>query len=316
MVGMRPSFAQDTVDQRIASVAGSQYGLVTRAQLTDAGLSGGAIGRRTAAGRLHRLHQGVYAVGHTAARREAQWLAAVLACGDGAVLSHRSAAALWQLADDRGAQPHVTVPSRNGRRRPAMTVHRGALALADQRVVAGIPLTSPARTLADLSCSASDERFTRLVREAQFRRILDPQAVSELISRRPCRRLSALVSEAAVTQTELEDRLLSICDRFAIPRPLTQHRLHGRWLDFAWPQRRVVVETDGWQSHSTRAVFQADRTISNALQLDGWVVLRFTHEDLTKRPAVAARLIARALDAPARAAVGAGRQRDATLGAE
>lgn len=295
MAGMRSSFATPTFDHRVAIVASSQYGLVTRAQLLDAGLSGGAISRRVAAGRLHRLHQSVYAVGHTAPRREARWLAAVLACGDGAVLSHRSAAGLWALTDDRSADLHVTVPTTSGRRRPAITIHRAHLIPADRRVVAGIAVTSPARTLADLSTSVSDEQFTRLVREAQFRRLLDPHAVTELIGRRPCRKLAALIADNAVTQTELEDRLLAICDRALIGRPRTQHKLNGRWLDFVWPEQRVVVETDGWQSHSTRAVFQADRAISNSLQLEGWIVLRFTYDDLTRRPASVVRAIRRAL---------------------
>jgi hypothetical protein len=138
----------DGIDAAIAGLAGRQFGVVSRAQLAAICLSERQVDRRLAAGRLIRLHPGVYAVGHHAPRREARWLAAVLACGDHAVLSHRSAGALWQIIDRQRRQPEVTVRAR--RKTPGITVHRGRLAPADLAVHRDIPVTSPARTLADL----------------------------------------------------------------------------------------------------------------------------------------------------------------------
>jgi very-short-patch-repair endonuclease len=301
MHDMRASGAQTTTDHAIAAVAAKQYGVVTRAQLSAAGLDRGAIARRLAAGRLHRLHDGVYAVGHRAPRREANWLGAVLACGPGAVLSHRSAAALWGLHDAEGPRPDVTVATRNGRRRAAIAVHRAQLARPDRRRRSGIPVTSPARTLADLARHVDQPDLVRAVREAEFLRRFDLGAVQELLDRRPCRALRTLVEDLALTQSGLEDRLLDICDHHGISRPLTQQPLLGRRIDFVWPAERVVVETDGWQGHGTRSAFQADRAISNRLQLGGYTILRFTHTDVARRPSQVARQIRVAL-ATARAA--------------
>jgi very-short-patch-repair endonuclease/predicted transcriptional regulator of viral defense system len=292
---MRASGAQTTTDHLIAALAARQYGVVARAQLAAAGLERGAIARRLATGRLHRLHDGVYAVGHLAPRREARWLAAVLACGPGAVLSHRSAAALWGIHDAEGPSPDVTIATRNGRRRAAITVHRAQLARPDRRRRAGIPVTSPARTLADLARQLDHPDLVRAVREAQFLRRFDLAAAQELLDRRPCRALRTIVEDLALTQSGLEDRLLDICDGHGISRPLTQQPLRGRRMDFLWPYERVVVETDGWQGHGTRSAFQADRTISNRLQLDGYTILRFTHSDVARRPAHVARQIRQAL---------------------
>jgi very-short-patch-repair endonuclease len=297
MHGMHASGAQTATDHLIAAVAAKQYGLVTRAQLATAGLDRGAIARRLAAGRLHRLHHGFCAVGHRAPRRETRWLAAVLACGPGAVLSHRSAAALWRIHDAEGPWPDVTVATRNGRRPAAITVHRAQLDRPDRRRRAGIPVTSPARTLADLARQVDHPDLVRALREAQFLRTFDLAAVQELLDRRPCRALRSLVQDLALTQSGLEDRLLGICDGHAISRPLTQQPLFGRRIDFLWQYERVVVETDGWQGHGTRSAFQADRTLSNRLQLEGYTILRFTHTDVARRPGHVARQIRAALAA-------------------
>jgi very-short-patch-repair endonuclease len=143
--------------------------------------------------------------------------------------------------------------------------------------------------------------LVRALREAQFLRRFDLGAVQELLDRRPCRALRTLVEDLDLTQSGLEDRLLDICDHHGISRPLTQQPLLGRRIDFLWPAERVVVETDGWQGHGTRSAFQADRTISNRLQLEGYTILRFTHTDVARRPSQVARQIRAGL-ATARAA--------------
>jgi very-short-patch-repair endonuclease len=293
---MCPSFAQAGVDHAVATLAAGQYGLVTRAQLAATGLDPRTVDRRLAAGRLHRVHARVYAVGHEAPRREARWLAAVLACGDGAVLSHRSAASLWAIREGQGPRPEVTVDTRNSRRHLGIVIHRSRLEPQDRSIHAGIPVTSPARTLVDLAHELGRDDLTRALREAQFQRRFDLDAIRELLARRPSRTLRALIDDLTPTQTVLEDRLLRICDRHALPRPLTQQPILGHRADFLWRDERVVAETDGWQAHGTRTAFQTDRAVSNALQLAGYTILRFTDYDLRRRPAHVAREIRTALD--------------------
>ncbi len=294
---MRALFDQPSSDRLIATLAGSQYGVVTRAQLVTLGLARGAIAGRLAAGRMHRLHAGVYAVGHEAPRREARWLAAVLACGAGAVLSHRSAASLWKIRDAEGPLPDVTIATRDGRARPGIAIHRSRMAPADRQRHVGIAVTSPARTLVDLAHVLDRDALLRALREAQFLRLFDLAATREALTRRPSRVLRVLLEDLALTQSGLEDRLLSVCRRHDIEPPLTQQPLAGRRVDFLWPRQRVVVETDGWEGHGTRGAFQADRATSNELQLRGYHILRFTFADLQRRPAHVARQISAALRA-------------------
>lgn len=284
------------LDRAAARVAARQYGLITRPQALSLGVDRGRIARRLASGRWHQVHRGVYAVGHLAPRIEARWLAAVLACGPGAVLSHASAAHLWAIKPAPARDlPHVTVDTRVGRARRGIVVHRAQLAPQDIVRSAGIPVTSPARTLVDLAGELPERALKRALREAQFQRIVTLADIGEVLARRPAVRLRALVGDPAVTQTDLEDRLLAICDANALPRPLTQQRLSGKRVDFVWPAARLVVETDGWQAHATRGAFQDDRTLSNALQLRGYIVLRFTADDLDHRRRDVARQIRRAL---------------------
>jgi len=292
---MRVSVAHSGPDHAAARVAAAQYGLVTRAQLLDLGLKRGAVARRLQAGRLHRVHEGVYAVGHQAPRREARWLAAVLACGEGAALSHRSAATLWAIREGEGPRPDVSIPARSGRRQPAIAVHRVGLEPRDVTRHRAIPVTSVARTLVDLAHEVEHAQLVRALREAQFRKLFDLAATREALARRPSRSLRLLLDDLVVTQTRIEDRLLEICDRRGIPRPATQRPIAGRRVDFVWEEARLVVETDGWEAHGTRDAFQVDRAATNALQLAGYTVLRFTHADLVRRPARVAREIRAAL---------------------
>jgi hypothetical protein len=285
---MRPISSADELASR-------QYGVVSRAQLLAVGLHPSRITREIRARRLHRIHVGVYAVGHRALGPEARWLAAVLACGARAVLSHRSAAVLWRLRTSDSGIASVTAPVHLTR--PRIETHRGRLASADRTVHRGIPVTSVARTIVDLGHLLDDESLERVVREAQFRGLWNETAIRDALSRRSSPRVRAYLGDIAPTQTRLEDRFLRLCDRHGIPRPLTQQGARPR-LDFVWPAHRLVVEVDGWESHRTRVAFQQDRTTTNALQLDGFVVLRFTWEDVNRRPAMLAGQIRRALGLP------------------
>jgi very-short-patch-repair endonuclease len=279
-----------STDVEMAALASRQYGIVASRQL---GLDAHAIRRRTGVGRLHRVHRAVYAVGHLGLGQEARWLAAVLACGDGAVLSHRSAATLWAIRLGELFRPEVTAAG--PKRHPGIVTHRADLADADRKTHRGIPVTSPARTLADLAHVLDRDELVRALREAMFRRLYDRGAIEDALTRRPSAALKDLLAEASVTQSMLEDRFLTICARHRLPAPRTQHRIGAKRYDFVWPQERVVVETDSWLAHGTPYAFQADRAQSNALQLAGWLVLRFTWADLTRRSRRTAAAVRQAL---------------------
>ena len=283
----------DDIDARIAALAGRQYGVISRGHLVALGASSRQIQRRVAAGRLHAVHRGVYAVGHRAPRREARWLAAVLAGGEGAVLSYRSAGALWQLIDRERPLPEITV-ARTREPRDVL-VHRAQLPGGHVTVHQRIPVTTPARTLADLAHTLQPRDLTRALREAQFRRLFHLPSMLAVLDHRPSRQLRELIDDLIPTQSHLEDRLLTICKRHDLPTPRTQRQIGATRVDFLWPDHDLIVETDGWESHSTRSAFQQDRTATNDLQLAGYTLLRFTHADLAHRAGHVAAQIARAL---------------------
>jgi very-short-patch-repair endonuclease len=266
---------KSTVDQ----LAGRQHGVVTRSQLLDAGWSSSRVARERGAGRLHDVHAGVYAVGHRPATNESRWMAAVLAC-HGSVLSHRSAAQLHGLPVSDNGLAHVTGPTKHARQR--VDCHQARLAPQDRMIRRGIPVTSIARTLADLAHSLDDATYHRAVKEAQFKGLFDEAKVQDALARRPARRLKGYVGDETLTQTELEDRFLHLCRKHRIPEPETQYGTKPR-VDFIWHQPRLIVEVDGYEAHGTRVAFQDDRTATNALQLGGFVVLRYTHDDVTRR---------------------------------
>jgi very-short-patch-repair endonuclease len=217
---------------------------------------------------MFRVHRGVYALGHPGLSREGVWLAAVFACGEGAVLSHGSAAALWGLLESPGVI-HVTVPGDGGRRRrDRIRLHRSVTLNANQvtrRV--GIPVTTPSRTLADLRRTVPSARYARALREAQFLGLpLDAR------------------HEPDRTRSELEARLLALCRRHRLPPPRVNVRVGPYLVDFAWPEQRLVVEVDGFRAHGTRSAFEADRARDADLKLRGYEVVRFTWSAVGQRP--------------------------------
>ena len=240
-------------------------------QLRLAGLSGSAIGRRVAAGRLHRVHRGVYAVGHPGLGAEGEWLAAVLACGDGAVLSHRSAAELWGILEPRGGPAHVIVPAPGGRSpREGIRIHRfPGLSRRETTRRHGIPVTTPARTLADLRSVVEPRELRRAIREAEYGRLV----------------VGRQAPPSDRTASELEDRFLRLCRRARLPEPEVNVRMLGFEVDFLWRAEELVVETDGYRSHAGRQAFEDDRVRDAALVAAGYRVLRFTYARITDRPA-------------------------------
>jgi very-short-patch-repair endonuclease len=156
-------------------------------------------------------------------------------------------------------------------------------------------VTSPARTLVDLAQNLDDEALERVVREAQFRGLFSVRAIQDALTRRPSVVLRDLLDDLNPTQSKLEDAFLRLCRRHRIPKPRAQVRDGRRRPDFVWPDARLVVEVDSWQAHSTPHAFQADRTLSNAVQLAGWTILRFTYRDVTRRPELVAAQVRQAL---------------------
>lgn len=254
-------------DVEVAQVASHQHGVITTSQIEACGIDGSGIHKRVSAGRLFRLHRGVYAVGHRAISFEGRCLAAVLALGEGAALSHRSAAELWGFMPRAKGPVHVTVPASSGaRNRKGIIVHRSRHLGPDQTAFnAGVRLTTPARTLADLRCALDPDLHDRATRKA-----LD----LGLISRGPD------VSQDALTRSELEKKFLALCRRHRLPRPLVNARVDRYEVDFLWPEERVIVETDGFAFHGDREAFERDREKDAYLQARGYRVLRVTHRQL------------------------------------
>jgi very-short-patch-repair endonuclease len=258
-------------DLVIARIARRQHGVVSYSQLRAAGMSQPVISKRTKAGRLHRLHRGVYAVGHTKLTFEGRCLAAALACGDGAVVSHRSGAALWGMLKAHSGPIHVSVSGDGGRRkRPGIAIHRShSLIAAVTTRRNGIPITKPARTLRDLHRTSPEPVF-----KAAIRRALDLRLITE----------EELDQEPDLTRSELERLFLRLCRRHRLPQPEVNVRLGPYEVDFLWRAEQLIVETDGYRHHGNRAAFESDRARDAYLQSQGFRVLRFTYRQLHDEP--------------------------------
>jgi very-short-patch-repair endonuclease len=285
-------------------VAGEQHGLVALWQLEALGMSRSTAHKRVDAGRLHRVQQGVYAVGHPVLTREGRFMAAVLACGPGAVLSHRSAAELWGMREDRSGTIDVIAPNRRGRSPAGIAAHRnGSLDAADICSVNGIPCTTVPRTLLDLAGVVPIWELRKALAEAEVLRILDRNAMRLLVKRsrgrRGVARLRALLDEidpkVKWTRSEMERKFLRVCSRAGLPRPevnvsldLGDRRLQP---DFLWRKARLIVEADSRRYHGTDSAFLEDRRRDQRLQLAGWRVCRCTWAQIENEPRVLAETI-------------------------
>jgi very-short-patch-repair endonuclease len=283
----------DTPDRRIARVAERQHGVVTLEQLRSAGISSNAIKGRLRAGRIYRLHRSVYALGHATLSREARCMAAVLACGGpdkqvgtgsigasaskavstlhlwGAALSHHCAASLWGMLPVKPGPVHVTVPGTAGRkRRKGIHLHRSRTLDAKQVTSRnGIPVTTPARTIADLRRTGLAGETRRAIRQAEV--------------------LGLRVEEAAAsdrTRSELEALFLDLCRRSNFPRPEVNVPVGPFLVDFLWRDRRLIVETDGYRFHGGKEAFEADRDRDLRLRALGYEVIRLSYRQINEEP--------------------------------
>ena len=285
------------VDRVLFEITARQHCVATRAQLLAAGVGEGAIERRIARGVLRPLHRGVYAVAGRELGRDGRWLAAVLACGH-AALSHRDAAELWAIVPPRTSRvTHVTVP-REARLTPreSLRIHRAPLA-GEVTKRKDIPVTSPARTLLDLSPSLPRRKLERAIDEATYPHLLPPAALEDTLARNTGRTgvralRAALTSHTpgtTRTRSELEERFLALCRRHGLPQPLVNLRVAGLEVDFCWPAQRLIVETDGYAGHQSRRAFERDHGRDLVLKAADYRVHRFTYRQVTtEAPAVAA----------------------------
>jgi very-short-patch-repair endonuclease len=281
---------QGPADRAIGALAERQYGLVTRAQLFELGVSADAIDYRIKVGRLRPVHRGVYTVGHRLLTQNGRWLAAVLACGDGAVLSHRAAAGLWGLRNETRIE--VTVP-RTRKTRPGIRVHRIDLPPDEITTRHRIPTTTVPRTLLDLSGGVPRDELRSMMRQAETNRLTDTLTLGDLIERYPRRpgiaNARAIHEEAqrgmGVTRRELEERFQAFLLNAAFPVPTTNTLIEGFEVDCAWRGERLIVELDGRATHDTPHAFEADRLRDRTLSAHGWRVVRITWRQLHDQPA-------------------------------
>lgn len=276
----------------MAELARRQHGIVTSAQLGALGLGARAAQKRAEAGRLHRLHPGVYAVGHTSLTMDGRRLAAVLAAGPHAALSHRSAAVVWDLR--RGPETRIELStSDRGRTAPRGTTLHRVRGPLDCVVRDAIPVTTVARTLLDLADVVSPQALTRAVHEAERLRLVDMREMEAMLAEakgRRTRRLAAALAtrDPGPTRSRLEEVFADLVARSDLPAP--RRNVHvdvGERLvevDVLWPERRVAVELDGAESHRTRRAFEADRARDAALLAAGYRVLRLTWRRVTREP--------------------------------
>lgn len=267
------------------ALARLQHFAVARRQLLGVGMHPQAIKHRLAIGRLHPVHTGVYAVGRRELSRLGELMAAALACGEGAVLSHRAAAELWGVCPRGGVE--VTVPTGRTPRRPGIVVHRAALAAEHRTRRHAIPVTSPARTLVDISPYLPRDHLERAVNEADRLDLIDPERLRESLGglggTRGVAKLRTLLDRRTFTLTDsaLERRFKPIARAAGLPEPLTQQRVNGFRVDFFWPDLGLVVETDGLRYHRTPAQ-QARAHVRDQTHLAaGLLALRFTHAQVT-----------------------------------
>jgi very-short-patch-repair endonuclease len=267
----------DSPDVRIARVAAVQHGVITRKQLTEIGLGRGGIASRVQCGRLHRLHRGVYAVGHAAPSEARGFMAAVLACGEGAALSHVSATVLWKFLNPQAGPIHVTSPSTSGKmKRRGIVLHRSPS--LSKTVIDGewreaqvteryrIPVTSPRRTIEDLEGTIEAYLWRRAKRQAELRGYK---------LRLPTDR----------SRSDLESDFLRFLTRHRFPHPEVNVKIGKYTVDFLWRAERLVVETDFFDYHRGSVAFEDDHQREMDLRQMGYTVRRYTGDQLDRYPA-------------------------------
>jgi hypothetical protein len=267
----------------VARIAAQQHGRVTFAQLRAAGVDEHRIRRWVADGRLHREHVGVFAAGHPGRSVLGAYMSAVLAAGDGAVLSHRAAAHLLRLLPGAAPPPAVTIPTLNGRARPGVVIHRvRALHQLDTSELHAIPITTVPRVLLDLAIALTQQELTRACHEAWIRHRTTPQQIDACIARNPAKPGAPAIRRALatdVTLSILEDAFLELLRHHHLPRPRTNIDHAGDKVDCHWPDLGLTVELVSWRFHGTRRAFEQDVARRRRSHHTA-----FSYGDVTERP--------------------------------
>lgn len=301
---MDPSTRQQISWGAVWRVAGRQHGVISGRQLRKMGLSRDAIRHRVRSKRLHPQLRGVYAVGRPRVSDEGRWMAAVLACGDGAVLSHFSAAALMRIGAERDAI-EVSVPGSSHRVRAGIRVHRrAALRSGDVGEFKRIPVTSPALTIIDMASDFSSPKSVveRAINEADKYDLITPHDLRTALDAHPSvggvDRLRVMLDRRTfrLTREELERRFLPLARGAGLPTPQTRQWVNGFEVDFYWPELRFVIETDGLRYHRTPAEQARDRVRDQAHTAAGLTQLRFTHEQIRYEPEYVRAILRRTVD--------------------
>jgi len=274
--------------QSIWELVRRQHGVVARWQLLELGFTRHGIEHRLGNGRLHPVWRGVYAVGRPDLTREGWWMAAVLACGPGAALSHSSAGALLVVVRPRPGAIHVA--TRAKRTRPRIVVHRRGLREDDVTTYCGIPVIAVVPTLVDLATELSRDALEAAISEADKRDLIDPESLRGALDDFPPRPGVAILRETLdrrtfrVTDSKLERLFLPIARRAGLPSPRTRKYANGFRVDFFWPELGLIVETDGLRYHRTPAQQANDRLRDQRHLAQGLIPLRFTHGQIRYEP--------------------------------
>jgi very-short-patch-repair endonuclease len=273
--------------------------VIARSQLLDLGFSSKAIKHRVSIGRLHPVRRGIYAVGRRSLTQHGRWMASVRVCGDGAVLSHSSAAALWRIGFEQRSVVELSLPGQSHRKVPGLRIHRRpSLQDRDMTTEHGIPVTTPVQTLIDLALRLDRRETERAINEADKYDLVHPpglrMALEERVGEPGVARLRHILDRRTfrLTKEELERRFLPLARRAGLPVPLTGQWVNEFEVDFYWPDLGLVVETDGLRYHRTPAEQARDRLRDQAHTAAGMTQLRFTHEQVRYEPEYVARILA------------------------
>jgi very-short-patch-repair endonuclease len=275
------------LDAAIAVIATRQHGVISWEQLRRIGLTRHEIGDRIRGGRLHRIHRGVYTVGHRNVSREGRYLAAVLASGEGAALSHCSGADLWEMRTSKEKKIDVIAPTHR-RGDKLIRIHAHALDPSETMTRNGIRVTKPLRTILDLASVVDEKQLERAIRQAVYQRLTTTALLAEAVHKRTGQRGNKALREALInlgeapglSRSDLEDEFRRFLRKHRLPMPElnVRMRIRGRRIeaDCVWRDAKLIVELDGRDAHNSTPAFESDRERDAALTAAHWRVVRIT----------------------------------------
>lgn len=286
----------------LAELAAEQHGVVSHRQLENLGYSHSTIARAVEARRLHAIDRGAYAVGHAAISRHGACLAAVLAAGGGAIVSHGSAAWLWGLSLTFPHRPEITAPARGHQKGTARIHHSTTLTSRDVTVEEGVPTTVVPRTLLDLAASEPERRLASAVERAERLAFLDLEAIDDLLGRcgrhrgrRKLRLALEIYRDPSFSRSRSERLFLALVKEAGLPRPAMNTFVAGHEIDAYWEAERFAVEVDGWSAHRSRKSFETDPVRQEDLKLAGIDSIRVTARRIERQPELVAKRLTRLL---------------------